>query len=139
MARIKIEFPGTILFSSQIPVRIGDINYGGHLGNDAVLSIIHEARMQFLASLGQTEKDLFGAGIIMTDAVLSYQSEMFYGDTIEASVASGETGGTYFELYYRLVCRGKTAVVAKTGFVCFDYESRKVQRVPETLLQALRK
>jgi acyl-CoA thioesterase FadM len=43
MARIKIELPQSFSFTCRIPVRITDINYGGHAGNDTVLSIIHEA------------------------------------------------------------------------------------------------
>ena len=49
MARIKLTVPEkNILTAVLIPVRIGDINYGNHLGNDAFVSIIHEARVQWL-------------------------------------------------------------------------------------------
>ncbi|MCU0364969.1 MAG: hypothetical protein MUE93_04775 [Ignavibacteriaceae bacterium] len=40
MPRIKIETPDKFIFSTEIPIRITDINYGGHLGNDSLLSII---------------------------------------------------------------------------------------------------
>jgi hypothetical protein len=46
-----------------------DINYGGHLGNDAVLSLVHEARVRFLKQQGYTENNIEGAGIIMADAI----------------------------------------------------------------------
>ena len=46
MARIKLEMPEQFMGSFQVPVRITDINYGNHLGNDAFVSILHEARMQ---------------------------------------------------------------------------------------------
>jgi hypothetical protein len=39
MARVKIDLPDKFIFKTEIPIRINDINYGGHLGNDAVLSI----------------------------------------------------------------------------------------------------
>ena len=52
MPRIKIDLPGSFTFITEIPVRITDLNYGGHVGNDTVLSIIHESRMQWLASIG---------------------------------------------------------------------------------------
>jgi acyl-CoA thioester hydrolase len=73
MARVKLEIPETLPFSTEISVRIGDINYGGHLGNDAVLSIVHEARVRFLGSLGYTEMNVEGKGIIMTDAVVVFK------------------------------------------------------------------
>jgi acyl-CoA thioesterase FadM len=48
MARIKLTLPSAFGFKTQIPVRIQDLNYGNHVSNDAILSIMHEARMQYL-------------------------------------------------------------------------------------------
>jgi len=48
MARTKIEIPDQLIATLNIPVRITDINYGDHVGNDAFVAIIHEARMQWL-------------------------------------------------------------------------------------------
>ena len=45
MSRIKIPLPEKKDFSTEIKLRISDINYGGHMGNDAVLTIVHEARL----------------------------------------------------------------------------------------------
>ena len=47
MARVKLTLPDACHFHTEVAVRIGDINYGGHLGNDAVLSLAHEARLQY--------------------------------------------------------------------------------------------
>ncbi len=48
MARVQIDFPEHFCFTTDIDVRITDLNYGGHLGNDKFLSIAHEARVRFL-------------------------------------------------------------------------------------------
>ena len=48
MARVKLEVPSTFSFQTTIPIRITDVNYGGHVGNDSILSILHEIRIQFL-------------------------------------------------------------------------------------------
>lgn len=58
MARISIDLPSTFTFSATIPVRITDLNYGGHVGNDTILSIIHEARVQYLKILDIQKKIL---------------------------------------------------------------------------------
>jgi acyl-CoA thioesterase FadM len=55
MARIKIDLPAKFPFSARIPVRITDINFAGHVGNDTILSIVHESRTQFFTHLGYTE------------------------------------------------------------------------------------
>src|ERR1051326_1581287 len=102
MARIKIDLPASFTFTTSIPVRITDINYGGHAGNDAFLSLIHEARMQFLNKHGYTELSFAGIGLIMKDAGIEFKSELFYGDTVLISVTATEFGKAGFEIYYKL-------------------------------------
>jgi acyl-CoA thioester hydrolase len=132
MARIKLTLPPTFLFSTKIRVRITDINYGNHLGNDAVLSLMHEARMQFLQSAGYSELSLAGVGLIMADAAIEFKAEAFYGETLTAYVTASDFSRVGFDLFYKLVKEDDKTVVAlaKTGMVCFDYEKRKVTAVP---------
>ena len=74
MARIELNLPENFSFSTDVRVRVSDINYGNHLGNDALLSLVHEARLQFLQSRGFSELDIDGCGLILTDAVIVYKS-----------------------------------------------------------------
>lgn len=140
MARVKIHLPETFSFFTQIPVRISDINYGGHVGNDSILSLIHEARLHFLKSFGYTELEFDGVGLIMADAAIEFKGEAFYGDLLKAYVAVEEISRIGFELYYKLVKGEEETVVAvaKTGMICFDYSKRKVSTIPNEALQKLR-
>ncbi|MBK6935467.1 MAG: thioesterase family protein [Chitinophagaceae bacterium] len=135
MARIKILLPEKFSFSCKIPVRITDINYGGHVGNDSVLSIIHEARMQFLHHYGYSEMDLAGAGMIMADVAIEFKGELFYGDIITASVIATDFSKIGFNIMYLLEKETneikKTIAYAKTGMICYDYSARKIVIVPE--------
>jgi acyl-CoA thioester hydrolase len=135
MARIRIDTPDTFLFSCTIPVRITDINYGGHVGNDTLLTLVHEARMQFLAQFGYTEMNLAGAGLIMADAGIEFKKELFYGDLVIASVTAGDFSRIGFDLFYKLekeTPAGKTLVaLAKTGMICYDYSKKKMVAVPD--------
>jgi len=133
MARIKLDMPDNYLFSTELNVRIGDINYGGHMGNDAVLSMVHEARLRFLKHYHYTEFDVENAGIIMTDSAIVYKAESFHGDRIQVDVAVADFNKYGCDLYY-LLSNKDTAVEiahAKTGIVFFDYNDRKVVAVPE--------
>ena len=135
MARISIDLPATFSFSATIPVRITDLNYGGHVGNDTILSIIHEARVQFLKSFGYTEKDIGGAGLIMSDVVINIKNELFYGNPVIAAVAVKNVSRASFDIVY-LLNQGETIIAeAKTGMVCFDYEKRKVIALPDEVKQ----
>lgn len=135
MARIKIDLPEHFSFQCQIPVRITDLNYGGHVGNDVILSIIHEARIQYLKTLGYTELKFEGNGMIMADAAIEFKGELFYGDTIYASLTIGEITKIGFEVFYKLEKEegGKksTVAAAKTGMICYDYSSKKIANIPD--------
>jgi acyl-CoA thioester hydrolase len=132
MARVKLELPDTFPFSTEIPVRITDINYGGHVGNDAILAIVHEARVRFLGNYGYTEADIDGVGIIMTDAVIVYKSEAFYGMTILAEINIVDITRSGCDFVFRLRDKesGKEIARAKTGVVFFDYQTRKLKATP---------
>ncbi len=139
MARIKIGLPGNFSFTTTIPVRITDINYGGHVGNDTILSILHEARARFLVHYGYTELNLAGVGMIMSDVGIEFKNELFYGEEIIASVAAGEFSKVSFELFYKLekkTAGGKLLPIAfaKTGMVCYDYPKKKITTIPEEVL-----
>ena len=133
MARIKIDIPETFSFRTEIPVRITDINYGGHLGNDKLLSVFHEARMQFLKHFGQSEKDFFGCGLIMSDAAIQYKSEAFYGDTLTIYISPGDFSNSGFDLVSLIINKKTENEVArvKTGMVCYDYQNKTLTKLPE--------
>jgi len=88
MARIKIELPEKFSFETIIPIRITDLNYGNHVGNDTILSILHEARVQYLRHYDLEELDFAGVGLIMNDVAVEFKNEIFYGEKIIASVRS---------------------------------------------------
>lgn len=138
MPRIKL-FPPERFFdiSIKIPVRITDINYGDHVGNDSLVSIIHEARMQFLQHHSFTELNIEGIGLIMSELIVEFKNESVYKDIIEVKIAAGEISKVSFELFYKLAAlRGNEDFLiahAKTTMVCYDYELKKVAMIPGKL------
>ena len=141
MARIKIEIPEKIIASFCIPVRIADINYGNHVGNDAFVSIIHEARMQWLRQYGYTELNIEGTGLIMSDLAIEFKNESFYGDVVEVKIGANDISRVSFALYYQLFASRDSETVllanAKTGMVCYNYDVKKVATIPEKLKSIL--
>jgi acyl-CoA thioester hydrolase len=135
MARIKIELPPNLRHVCTLPIRITDLNYGGHLGNDRFLSLLHEARVQFLQQRGYGELNVEGLGLIMTGAALEFKAELFYGDVVDVYMAAHNFTRLGFELAYRLqVTRNEktmTAAHAQTDMICFDYTLKKPAALPE--------
>jgi acyl-CoA thioesterase FadM len=112
------------------------------VGNDTILSMIHEARVQYLKQLGYGELDLAGVGVIMSDVGIEFKSEMFYGDEVIVSVAAADISKIAFDLYYKLEKHsGDTSLlvaVAKTGMVCYDYAKKKVAAIPLEVAEKLK-
>jgi acyl-CoA thioester hydrolase len=141
MSRIEIDIPTSFHFKANIAVRITDINYGGHVGNDTVLSLVHESRMQFLNSIGYTEMNCGGKGLIMTDAAIVFKKELFYGDIVIVSVKATNFSKISFDLFYKLEKQEeeKTVLVAKvkTAMVYFDYTAKKVTSLSAEVVEKL--
>lgn len=137
MPRLKINLPKKILASVSIPVRITDINYGDHVGNHAIVEIIHEARVQFLQKHQFTEFDIAGTALIMSELLVAYKNESFYNDILEINIYCGEITRVAFELFYKVSTKrnGEEIIIAlaKTGMVCYNYELKKVNKVPDEL------
>ncbi len=142
MARVKLTIPEKKIFTATIPVRITDINYGKHLGNDALVSVIHESRMQWLGSGRYTELNIAGAALIMSDLAVEYKAESFYGDILNVSISIDEIQKISFEIYYEIITRrdGQRILIAnaKTGMVCYDYDAGKVAVLPNAFVSFMK-
>ena len=143
MERIRINIPANFNFSTIIKIRITDLNYGGHVGNDSFLSLIHEAREQFLNHFGYTELKIENVSLIMTDAAIEFKKELNYRDAIKISVAANNFDKYGFDIFYKLeMISGENVILAgkaKTGMFCYDYENKKLMPVPGKLKDTLYK
>jgi acyl-CoA thioester hydrolase len=141
MPKVKLTLPEHFSFTTEIPIRITDLNYGGHVGNDSILSLIHEIRVQFLHHHGYEELNVAGVGLIMADVTIEFKSELFYGDRLEASVAAAEFSRVGFELYYKLTKKSGEkwvpVVFARTAMICYDYKLKKIVSVPKEVCTKL--
>lgn len=137
MARIQIELPERFAFATEIPLYIGHINYGGHLDNALLLTLVSEARVRFFKSLGYTELDVEGVGIVVVDAALQYKAEAFHGETMVVEMAPSDFNKYGCDLLWRMSDKesGREVARGKTGIVFFDYGPRKVTRVPQGFLE----
>ena len=141
MERIKINIPTNFNFSTIIKIRITDLNYGGHVGNDSFLSLIHEAREQFLNHFGYSELKIENVSLIMADAAVEFKKELNYSDEIKISVTANNFDKYGFDIFYKLEIAKDDKLLlagkAKTGMLCYDYENKKLMPVPEKLKDTL--
>lgn len=132
MSRIKLDVPKQFPFKTEIDIRISDINYGNHLGNDALLSIMHEARIRFFNNYNCEELNMFGVALIMSDVAIQYKNEAYYGDLLQIEMTAYDFMVTSFDLFYFVTRKSDNKVIAtaKTNMVCYNYEEKKMKEVP---------
>jgi YbgC/YbaW family acyl-CoA thioester hydrolase len=141
MERVKVNLPANFNFSTHIKIRITDINYGGHVGNGNFLSLVHEARQQFLNNFGYAELSMENVSLIQTDAVIEFKKELNYGDNVKISVTATGFDKYGFDIFYKLeIINNESAVLcakAKTGMLCYDYTNKKPVPLPEKAIRIL--
>ena len=132
MPRIKIDLPETFTFSTEIPIYIGHINYGHHLDNAQLISLVSEARVRYFRSLGYSELDVEGVGIVVADVAAQYRSEAFHGETLVADMTADDFNKYGCDLVWRLSDKasGREVARGKHGIIFFDYTARKATAVP---------
>lgn len=132
MARIRIDLPETFDFSTHIEIHISHINYGNHLDNALLLTLVSEARTRFFKSLGYSELDVDGAGIMVADAALQYVSEAHHGEVMTVRMAAGDFNKYGCDLLWQMCEQnsGREVARGKTGIVFVDYDTRTITPVP---------
>ncbi|MDZ7759180.1 MAG: thioesterase family protein [Desulfovermiculus sp.] len=139
MPRVQVNLPQTHVFHTEIPLRIDDINFGGHMGNDAVLTLAQEARTRFFNHFGFEERNVDGKGILIADAAIVYKAQAFYGDILRVDLGITDIGRKGCDITYLFTNKesGMEVIRAKTGIVFFDYNQQQVVRIPPVFLQRL--
>ncbi|GIZ50470.1 thioesterase family protein [Noviherbaspirillum aridicola] len=134
MARLTLDFPeDQYYYSTNLTVRVTDINGANHLGNDSMISMISEARARFLFEFGIEENREDGVGIIVTDLATTYRAEAHARDQLLFEVGVMDFNRYGGDITFRITrpADGALVAMAKSGFVFFNYRSRKVVRMPE--------
>jgi YbgC/YbaW family acyl-CoA thioester hydrolase len=129
-------------FSTDVDVRISDINYGGHLGNDRYLSLFQDARLRYLKQFGFSEISIGNnTSLIMSQAHINFKAEVFWGDQLKIFTRISSIKATRFIFDYLIVANQTDEKVIATGYtemVGFDYQQRKVKRLPPDFLQVIK-
>lgn len=138
MARLQLTLPEQFIYSTELVVRVNDLNYGAHVGNDNMLVLMQQARIDFYRSNGfKNELNFEGSvGQVISDALVIYKAEAFLGDVLTIQLAIADIAKYGFDMLYLVTNKesGKEVARGKTGIVCFDYDKRKVAPIPERLL-----
>ncbi len=140
MARIKLAPLDEYQSVYETTVEVTDLNYGNHLGNDALIGIIHRARVHFLHRLGASENNLGDGhtGILLADLIVNYTGESFLFDKLGVESSIGEVRSKGFRMFHRITAEhSRPIALAEIGIVAFNYRTRKVVQIPESFVSKI--
>ncbi|MDR5899086.1 thioesterase family protein [Halomonas vilamensis] len=145
MERVKLDFPDEALIHRHpLAVRVTDMNYGRHLGHDALVSLLHEARLQALLALDLPEWDLAGYPSVVADLAVQYQSEAHCPEMLVVETAVPIPEGKALTVYHRVLKRDlnkdnseQVVATARLNLLLIDPAGGRPVAVPEAVKQAL--
>lgn len=127
-------------FSTEIIIRVTDLNYGAHLANDTVLSYFHEARVRYFDALGVSEANIGDdTSLTQTEAHIEYKNEGFLADLLTIFVWIDEISRVRFRINYDIVREsdGKHIAQGYTVLAGFDYSTRRPKKIPESFRERI--
>ena len=139
MPKIKVKKFDKYEFVYKTKINVRDINYGGHLSNDSVVGLMHEARIDMLNQMGFSELNLGDGqtGVIMSDLAVSFKAEGFMLDHIEILSHIDEINYATFRIYHKIMRENTVLVLAETGMVAYNYQQKQIGEVPKEFLTEL--
>jgi len=127
------------VYAGSYKVRVGDINYGGHMGNDRALLLFHDARIYFLEERGFSEGNIGGPGLIMGDAHVYFKKEAFMGDELKVYIHIEDLRDLSFVMHYSVMRDDVQVMHGHTRMIAFDYNSRRIAKIPSSFIEKLPK
>ncbi len=140
MPRVKLEERPCDEFCHLFTLRVTDLSDAHHLGNDGLVSLVHEARANLMESLGCAELDLGDrkTGFIMADLVVNYLQRGFLFDELNIEAHIGDVSRKSFRIYYRISKANSLLALVETGMVAYNYTERKAVPLPKVFVQAIK-
>lgn len=139
MARITYPVPEKMGFATELQVYIGHVNYGGHLDNALLLTLVSEARMRFFQALGHTESNVAGLPIVVGDMLAQYLSEAFHGERLRVEMTPADLARCSFDLAWRVteITQNRPVAQGKSGIVFIDPQTHRAAPIPPAVREQL--
>ena len=130
--RVNIEFPEQCIFTYEMIITKAHENIGGHLAHDKVVTIIGDCRDAWFESMGFPGCRVEPLGIVNSDLMLMYIAEGFHNDRLSVKLALGDMNKYGGDMLMQAIRNEDNQEIfrAKSGFVFYDYQQRKVAQRP---------
>ena len=138
MARVTLVLPEQFFYITDITVGSSDINAGGHVGNDQMIMLLSVARNRFFDSLNINPIDLGDITMVAADLAATYRSESFLNDVLQFELGFMDFNKYGVDMMFRVSkAEGELVVLAKTGFVFVNKETKQVAAIPSFFINSI--
>lgn len=128
------------MFEINYKVIVSDINYGGHMGNERALILFQQVRMDWLNSIGYDEADIEGKGLIQLESHVYYLKEVFLGENLICRIKNINLEKITFIIEYEIINeKNEVAINGSTKMAIFDYERKRLSRIPKEFIEKISK
>jgi acyl-CoA thioester hydrolase len=132
---LRINPTDLFVFETRLPVMTAHVREGNCLTEESLLSLLQEARLQYLAREGMSEKSLVGSvGFFVSRAHINYHALAFHGDELRIQIYARRfrQGSRLFSFNYPIsrVSDGKVIADVATEHAFYDFETRRVTSTP---------
>ena len=121
------------MFLEKYKVTIGDINYGGHMGNERALLLFQQGRISWFDSMGYSEVNIGGtSGTIQKEAQVKYFKEVFLGEELSIKIVDVILKRSSFTIKYEITDdEGVIVISGDTLIIAYDYKNKKITPLPK--------
>ena len=120
MPRIELDLPERFPFKTEIGVRTMDLDFSGRLSNQALLTLMGEARVKFMRSMGYQDGDVEGARTVMVDAAMIHEAGCAAEEVLAFEMTAEAFSPTGCDLFYR-VTNARTGVLVARAKMAMDF------------------
>ena len=126
-------------FFIDLNVRVGDLNYGNHVGHQHFFLYFHEVRLAYLNQLGFSESDIQGLSLVVAEAHCRYRHELLLGDQIRVFCRISEIKAKVFIFEYQITRHETVCATGTTTCLCLDPRRKRAVSLPADFLEAVQR
>lgn len=122
-------------YTTELPVRIYDLNYGRHVGHPELLRLVHQARIHFFANYSLQEHDIGGLCLLVKTSSINFRNEAFCGDVLKFYISINEIKRASMEMVYEIT-KGNDAIhlaTVKETSLFINNTTRQIFPIPQVI------
>lgn len=117
------------MFTTQFTVSIREINYANHLDHMELIGYLHEARVQYIRSMGFSEGDVDGHGshLVVVELNCKYKKEAFYGNVLKIQVSTKQKSDLRLVFHYTIIRNNEVIAVSEITVVFIGINNKPIK------------